>query len=93
MKEFNPSGYLADYTWEMFIPKNPIVDFLRQLDSSGRFDVYFNLCDGSNVAMEYDRDGHAGFFKRIFRSAVLRQHERMVQYSTHEVFNANLYSF
>jgi len=48
LKEFNPAGYLADYTWEMFIPKNPIVDFLRQLDSSGKFDVYFNLCDGTN---------------------------------------------
>ena len=48
LKEFNPAGYLADYTWEMVIPKNPITDFLRQLDASGRFDIYFNLCDGSN---------------------------------------------
>jgi len=47
LKEFNPAGYLADYTWEMFIPKNPIADFLRQLDASGKFDVYFNLCDGT----------------------------------------------
>ena len=48
LKEFNPSGYLANYTWEMFIPKNPIADFLRQLDNSCRFYVYFNLCDGTN---------------------------------------------
>jgi hypothetical protein len=48
LKEFNPAEYLADYTWDMFIPNHPIVDFLRQLDASGRFDIYFNLCDGSN---------------------------------------------
>lgn len=48
LKDFNPTGYLADYTWEMFIPKHPLADFLRQLDASARFDVYFNLCDGSN---------------------------------------------
>ena len=48
LKKFNPAGYLADYAWEMFIPKNPIADFLRQLDASGKFDVYFNLCEGTN---------------------------------------------
>jgi len=48
VREFNPAGYLADYSWEMFIPKNPIVEFLHALDDSGKFDVYLNLCDGSN---------------------------------------------
>ena len=47
-----------------------------------------------DVAMEYDHDGHAVFFKRIFRAAVIRQRERMARYPIpNEVTNANLYSF
>jgi len=48
LREFNPAGYFVDYSWEMFTPKNPIVEFLQSLDASGKFDVYLNLCDGSN---------------------------------------------
>lgn len=48
LKEFDPTQYLVDYSWEMFIPQVPIIDFIRALDESGRFDVYFNLCDGSD---------------------------------------------
>jgi hypothetical protein len=48
----------------------------------------------ADTAMEYDRGGHAGFFDRIFRAAVIRQRERMARYSiSNEVANANLYSF
>jgi len=32
----------------MFTPKNPIVEFLHTLDDTSKFDVYLNLCDGSN---------------------------------------------
>ena len=47
----------------------------------------------ADVTISYDRDGHNGFFERIFRAALLRQQERMLQYSMHnEVTNANLYS-
>ena len=48
LKEFDPSQYLVDYSWEMFIPQPPIIDFLRTLDNEKKFDVYFNLCDGSD---------------------------------------------
>lgn len=47
----------------------------------------------ADVAITYDRDGHAGFFERIFRAAVIRQRERMARYSiSNEVANADLYS-
>jgi len=39
----------------------------------------------ADVAMEYDSDGHAGFFQRIFRSAIIRQQERLLQHSHEEV--------
>ena len=48
VRKFNPAGYLVDYAWDMFVPKNPIAEFLQQLHLSGRFDVYLNLCDGSD---------------------------------------------
>ena len=53
LREFNPANYLLDYSWEMFTPKNPIVEFLRKLDDTGKFDVYLNLCDGSNDKRNY----------------------------------------
>jgi len=48
VREFNPANYLTDYVWDMLVPKNPITEFLRQLQLSDRFDVYLNLCDGSD---------------------------------------------
>ncbi len=35
----------------------------------------------ADVTITYDQHGHAGFFERIFRSAVLRREERLVRYS------------
>lgn len=46
LKEFNPSQYLVDYSWELFVPEPPMIGFLRKLAASDHFDVYFNLCDG-----------------------------------------------
>jgi len=48
LREFNPTFYLVDYAWEMYMPKKPMQEFLQSLHSSGRFDVYLNLCDGSD---------------------------------------------
>lgn len=48
LTEFDPTQYLVDYSWEMYIPQVPIVDFVRALNENERFDVYFNLCDGSD---------------------------------------------
>jgi hypothetical protein len=47
----------------------------------------------ADVTISYDRDGHHGFFERIFRSAVLRRNERLLQYSiSNEVAHADLRS-
>lgn len=48
LREFDPAVYFDGYEWEMSMPKNPLVEFLRKLQSSGKFDVYLNLCDGSD---------------------------------------------
>lgn len=47
LKEFDPSQYLRAYTWEIFIPQRPALDFIRGLAEENRFEVYFNLCDGA----------------------------------------------
>lgn len=47
LHEFNPSQYLTDYSWELHVPRIPILDFVRTLDGNDPFDVYFILSDGS----------------------------------------------
>ncbi len=56
LKEFDPSQYLMDYTWEIHVPRRPVVDFLLALDREKSFDVYFNLCDGA----EEHEDAYSG---------------------------------
>ena len=43
----------------------------------------------ADVAIEYDNEGHAGFFRRIFHSAYLRREERMVRYSVFSTVHVN----
>ena len=52
LKEFDPTQYLRAYTWEMFIPQKPVIDCVRRLADENHFDVYFNLCDGSEDEQE-----------------------------------------
>ena len=52
LKEFDPSQYLRNYAWEMVVPQRPVVDFLRALHREKGYDVYFNLCDGTNDPMK-----------------------------------------
>ncbi|HXQ32481.1 MAG TPA: hypothetical protein VN843_00530 [Anaerolineales bacterium] len=56
LKEFDPSQYLIAYSWDVFIPQRPVVDFVRALAKDGDYDVYFNLCDGADNPRE-DYDG------------------------------------
>ena len=56
LKEFDPSQYLEDYSWELFIPQEPVIEFIRAIDDNGDYDVYFNLCDGADDPQE-DYDG------------------------------------
>ena len=55
LKEFDPSQYLEDYSWDIFIPQKPVIEFIRAIDDDGEYDVYFNLCDGADDPQEgYD---------------------------------------
>lgn len=55
LKEFDPSQYLTTYSWAIFIPQRPVVDFIRTLAEEGAYDLYFNLCDGADNPQEgYD---------------------------------------
>lgn len=48
LRDFNPAVYFDGYQWEMAIPKNPLVVFFQKLQETGKYDVYLNLCDGSD---------------------------------------------
>ena len=48
LKEFDPSPFLRDYTWENFIPQRPVIDSIRAFAANKEFDVYFNLCEGAD---------------------------------------------
>lgn len=55
LKEFDPSQYLEDYAWDIFIPQKPVIDSIRLISEEGNYDVYFNLCDGADKPQEgYD---------------------------------------
>ena len=55
LKEFDPTQYLNDYSWDVVIPQKPVVEFIRTLANKNHFDVYFNLCDGADDPQEgYD---------------------------------------
>lgn len=56
LKEFDPSQYLEDYSWNIFIPQKPVIESIRAIDNAGDYDVYFNLCDGADNPRE-DYDG------------------------------------
>ncbi len=47
LETFNPSAFLKKYDWELVVLKRPVFDTLKELANQKRFDIYFNLCDGS----------------------------------------------
>lgn len=46
---FSPAEFLAQYPceWEMITLARPVREKIRAIAAQNRFDVYFNLCDGS----------------------------------------------
>ncbi len=46
---FNPAEFMVHYPceWEMITLRRPVMDRLKAIREQGRFDVYFNLCDGA----------------------------------------------
>ena len=45
---FTPADFLKNFDWEMVLLHRPVMDRLSVLARENRFDVYFNLCDGSS---------------------------------------------
>ena len=55
LKEFDPSQYLKEYSWNIFTLRRPVIDFIVALTEGGSYDVYFNLCDGADdPQVDYD---------------------------------------
>lgn len=54
IEEFNPSVYLKNYDWDYITVNPPVMEFLRELSHSQRYDVYLNIYEGQ------DADEHSG---------------------------------
>ena len=48
--DFSPAEFLKHYPceWEMILLSRPVRERIRALAEENRFDVYFNICDGSS---------------------------------------------
>ena len=46
IEDFNPSPYLKDYDWEMVTLTDPVIERIRALSESGKFDIFLNVCEG-----------------------------------------------
>ncbi len=51
---YTPESYLKNYEWKMFNVERPVFDFIRDIALSEPFDVFLNLCDGTE---DEDRPG------------------------------------
>jgi D-alanine-D-alanine ligase len=51
---YTPESFLKNYEWKMYNVKRPAFDFIRDIALSEPYDVYMNLCDGSD---DEDRPG------------------------------------
>ena len=48
-KDFNPAPYMQGYDWEMVTMHHPVMDVIQPLVDRNEFDVYMNLCEGSET--------------------------------------------
>lgn len=46
IEDFNPSPYLKDYDWEMVTLSDPVMEQIRALAESGKYDIFLNVCEG-----------------------------------------------
>lgn len=52
--DFDPSSFLHEYEWEMFTLTAPVVEKVRKLAESKRFDIFLNVCEGYEFEDEED---------------------------------------
>lgn len=52
IEDFNPAPFLEGYDWEMVTLSAPVLENIRKLAESGKYDVFLNICEG------YEYDGY-----------------------------------
>lgn len=52
ISDFNPAPFMEGYDWEMVTLTDPVLDRIRELAESGKYDVFLNICEG------YEFDGY-----------------------------------
>jgi D-alanine-D-alanine ligase len=52
IEDFNPAPFMEGYDWEMVTLSAPVVENIRKLAESGKYDVFLNVCEG------YEYDGY-----------------------------------
>lgn len=61
LADFDPSPFLQDYEWEMATLTAPVMEKVRALAESKKFDVYLNVCEGYEFEDEEDDEiGYQG---------------------------------
>lgn len=59
---FDPSPYLKDFEWEMFMMTAPVIEKIRALAESKKYDVFLNVCEGYEFEDEEDDEiGYQSF--------------------------------
>jgi D-alanine-D-alanine ligase len=56
---FDPSSFLKDYEWEMITMTVPVMDKIRMLVESKKYDIFLNICEG--YEFEDDEDDEMGY--------------------------------
>jgi D-alanine-D-alanine ligase len=52
--DFNPAPYIKDFDWQMITLTAPVMDKIRALADSKKFDVFLNVCEGYEFEDEED---------------------------------------
>ncbi len=61
IEDFDPSPFLTQYEWEMVTLTAPVLDKVRALAESKKFDIYLNVCEGYEFEDEEDDElGYQG---------------------------------
>ena len=57
ISDFNPAPFLEGYDWQMVTMTAPVSDRLRSLVDENQYDIFLNICEGSDPAP----DGRPGY--------------------------------
>ncbi len=52
--DFDPSSFLHEYEWEMVTLTSPVMEKVRALAESKKFDIFLNVCEGYEFEDEED---------------------------------------